>query len=298
MLVRLTRVVRFTVCDPPPIGRQAAAPLGEPRHAPTGSNGHGGKPAMRGLGRYYELAITCTGTADPQTGYLVNIKSIDAAAHDRAIPRIARACQQEPWRDPATLMAELLELAQLSLNDQLNQHPPAAPLRVLVDQLTWHLTPTFSVTMERSNMTSVLLRQRFDFAAAHRLHVPTLTDEQNRAIFGRCNNPAGHGHNYTVQPTVRVQLNNDATAAPTFDLPALERITDETIIQPFDHTHLNEDTAAFAPGTGLNPSVEHIARIFYERLKPAIAAASAGQAELVDITVWETERTSACYAGT
>jgi 6-pyruvoyltetrahydropterin/6-carboxytetrahydropterin synthase len=201
-------------------------------------------------------------------------------------------------------MGELLGAMQRSLDARLtrpaSEHAGASalPSPVTVASLTWRLTPTYSITLERTNMVSILLRQRFDFAAAHRLHVPSLSDEQNRAIFGRCNNPAGHGHNYGVQPTVRVALSDDPMAAPAFDLAALERVTDATLIQPFDHTHLNEDTAEFATGLGLNPSVEHIARVFYERLKPAIAAASAGQAELVDITVWETERTSACYAGT
>lgn len=247
---------------------------------------------MRGLGRYYELAVECAGKPEEPTGYLVNIKTIDQAVHASAVPRIARACREEPGREPGTLMGEVLGLVEAALAERLGDRDG-----VEVERIAWRLTPTYSVEMERSDMSSVLIRQRFDFAAAHRLHVPELSDEQNRVTFGRCNNPAGHGHNYGVQPTVRVRLGEDGDAGPAFDLAALERITDEAIIQPFDHTHLNEDTTEFATGSGLNPSVEHIAQVFFERLKPAIAAGSEGRAELVDITVWETERTSATYAG-
>jgi hypothetical protein len=59
---------------------------------------------------------------------------------------------------------------------------------------------------------AVIIRQKFDFAAAHRLHTPSLSEEENRRIFGKCNNPSGHGHNYQVEPAVEVEL--DASAAP------------------------------------------------------------------------------------
>jgi 6-pyruvoyltetrahydropterin/6-carboxytetrahydropterin synthase len=140
---------------------------------------------------------------------------------------------------------------------------------------------------------TALLRQRFEIAAAHRLHAPALTDEQNRAYFGKCNNPSGHGHNYIIEPCVAVPTGAQAGNG-VFTAARLEQLVDQAIIQPYDHTHLNIDTAAFdqTKPSGVNPSVENIARIFFEALAPLVSASGA---TLKNIRVWETEKTSASF---
>jgi 6-pyruvoyltetrahydropterin/6-carboxytetrahydropterin synthase len=208
---------------------------------------------------------------------LVNIKSIDHAVRDHAQPILESVCRDEPSRDPASVLSDLLS----AIGDAL-------PTGIVSVRL--HLSPYYSVEMADDARDTVLIRQKFDFAAAHRLHAPHLSDEENRATFGRCNNPSGHGHNYQVEPCVAIE------PGAGFTLADLERITDDTVIDPFDHTHLNEDTEAFRTGSGLNPSVENIAKVFFERLGPAIAAAGAGIA-LRSVTVWETDRTSCTYPG-
>ena len=135
-------------------------------------------------------------------------------------------------------------------------------------------------------MTKAILRQRFEFAAAHRLHVPSLSDDENRRLFGKCNHPSGHGHNYVVEPAVAVP-----TGMPAFALADLERLTHERVIERFDHKHLNLDTSEFGVG-GLNPSVENIARVCFDLLRESVHAAGG---ELVAVTVWETEKTCAAY---
>lgn len=264
-MVTLRRTVRFCV-NPGGGGTEAAAS--------QGTNGFAGRPAMRGLGRYYELVVTCVGRPDPATGYLVNIKTIDDAARRSVIPRIAEACERTPWVEPLALLPRL----GLALSAAL------APVRVAA--VLWRLTPTYSVEvqMNEAGQHTVLLRQRFDFAAAHRLHVADLSDAENRAVFGKCNNPNGHGHNYMVEPCVAV----DPGAG--FGLAELEAATEATIIDAFDHRHLNEDTRAFSADAGVNPSVENMARVFFDLLAPEVAR---GGAALVSLTVWETDRTSA-----
>ena len=257
-MVTLRRTVRFAI---------------NPDGSGSGSNGDGGVPAPSGLARWYELEVTCAGEPDPTTGYLVNIKAIDRAVRDGAIPLIARACRETPTADPATLLPELLGGVQAGLG-------PA------VIALRWHLTPSYS--LEITMPDRVLVRQRFDIACAHRLHNPALSDEENRAVYGKCNNPSGHGHNYRVEPCVAVPLPEGLSAV------ALESMVEKAIVEPFDHTHLNEDTPEFAIGTGVVPSVENIARVFYEKLAPAIQNAGA---ELASMTVWETDRTSCTYPG-
>lgn len=142
-----------------------------------------------------------------------------------------------------------------------------------------------------------LLRQKFEIAAAHRLHVPSLSDEENRRLFGRCANPSGHGHNYIIEPCVEVPVGG---ADGRFGLVELERVTIAAIVEPFDHRNLNTDCPQFDQSRGgVNPSVENISRVFYGLLAPAIAAAGKGGSgvKLRSITVWETEKTSSTFPG-
>lgn len=241
-------------------------------------NGHAARPSMRGLGRYYSVDVTARGEPDPQTGYLIDIKAIDRAVRGAVVPIIARACHQDATQDPATLMPQLVEAL-------------ARALPVPLARLRWNTTPLTSIAMDTNDPATVVLRATFDFAAAHRLHVDTLSDEENRRLFGKCNNPSGHGHNYRVEPAVAVELPKGDT--PAFTLQDLERLTEEAIIAPFDHTNLNTDVPDFTRA-GLNPSVEHIARVCYERLGKAMADEHA-RARLLEVTVWETDRTRCTY---
>ncbi len=249
-------------------------PAVEPRH----QNGFGGVPTMHGLGRYYEIEAVCAGEPDPRTGYLVNIKDVDRAVRSTVVPTIEQTCHERPRVEPAAIMWPLFRRCEKAL-----------PARLA--SLRWRLTPTYSVEVSRDVPTRVILRQRFDLAAAHRLHVPEMSDEDNRATFGRCNNPSGHGHNYRLEPAVAV----DPDAGDPFTVADLERLTAEAIIEPFDHTHLNKDTPEFAERGGLNPSVENIAKVFYGRLRSALQMERA-DVELVSMTVWETDRTCCTYA--
>ncbi len=262
-MIELCRTVRICLDDPPAGGFDA------------GANGYGGKPAMAGLGRFYKTTDRCADEPDPSTGYLINIKDIDRAAREGATPIIASRARDHGPLDE-TVRDSLREIA--------------SRLPGIARSIRLSLTPTYSLEMHVTDTQSVLLRQRFDFAAAHRLCVPTLSDAENREIFGKCTNPNGHGHNYQVEPCVRVRTGSDGLS-----LAELERTTDETIIERFDHKHLNLDTEEFADGTGLNPTVENIARVCHDLLAPAIEKATSGGASLYSITVWETDRTSATY---
>ncbi len=270
-MLRLSRTVRFAI-NAPGLSQQ------------PGVNGFAGSPPIRGLGRHYELRINCAGDADPTTGYLLDIKDIDRAARATVIPGIADACTKLPTADPAELMPD--------------------PFRALIHELAgrvqslrWNLSPYYSVEMTASDPDHILLRQKFDFSASHRLHVPGLSDEENRRRFGKCNNPTGHGHNYQFEPCVAVPANQSDRPALTLD--ALERIADEALIRRFDHKNLTTDCPEFqvGPGTrGVNATVENIARVFYGILADAIRSA-VPDARLQSITVWETDRTCATFPG-
>lgn len=264
-MLQLSRTVRFCLT-------KDRAALQSPR-----DNTFSAWPAMRGLGRYYELVVTCRGEADPQTGYFINIKEIDQVVREHALP---------------------LFLEQIADDERSSQTPMGAFMRRLFDcispelggtlhHLSLCLTPYLKIAIERNDMDHVLLQQQYEFSAAHRLHVDALSNEENRSIFGKCNNPAGHGHNYRLEVTARCPIDEHGQ---TLDPSALDAAVNRYVIDELDHKHLNEDVPAFAE---LNPSVEHIVRVIWQMLEEHMPGASA----LDELKLWETGKTVCAYRG-
>lgn len=263
--LRLTRRVRFSVALG--AGRAPFDPA-QPR-----SNAYAGWPSTDLLALPVDLEVACTGRADPESGYLVSIAEIDAAVRDVAIPRFADASRAAVPPHPAILLQALMPDLQRALAGRL-------------DRVTLHATPQFSLTLEASVMTHVLLCQHFDFAAAHRLSVATWSDAENARVFGRCR--GDHGHNYRVGVAVSVPV--DAIArGEGLSLPRIEAIVHDRLLRVLDHRHLNRDVAAFE---NVVPSVENIARVCHDLLRNAIGDAGG---TLTFVRVWETEKTSAMY---
>ena len=268
-MLELSRTVRFCLNDPP-----SAA------EAPPKDNTFAAWPPMRGLGRYYELVVLCRGEADPKTGYFINIKHIDQAVHRHAVP-----CIQSVLTQPGG--ADDVPIGRL-LRDMLNSLQPA--LRNAVDSVCLRLTPTYHIELRNRDMDHVLIRQRYEFSAAHRLHVPELTDEENRETFGKCNNPAGHGHNYQVEVAVRLPIAPDGQTAP---VQTIDTIVNRHAIELLDHKHLNTDVPQFAD---LNPSVENIAKVIWQMLEGRFTELGP-DAGLDELSVWETSKTVCTYRG-
>lgn len=103
------------------------------------------------------------------------------------------------------------------------------------------------------------------FNAAHRLHVPQWTDEQNKTFFGLCNNANYHGHNYELQ--VKVEGAVDEVSGYVIDMKVLKTFIDEEVIDAFDHKNLNLDVPDFA---SLNPTAENIVWVIWEKLRNRI----------------------------
>ena len=100
------------------------------------------------------------------------------------------------------------------------------------------------------------------FNAAHRLHNPKWSDEKNREVFGLCNNPNYHGHNYELEVKITGEI--DPETGYVYDLGKLSKIIKEEIEHRFDHKNLNIDTVEFRE---LNPSAENIAVIIWKILR-------------------------------
>lgn len=132
--------------------------------------------------------------------------------------------------------------------------------------------------------TSVTVKVFFE--AAHRLHNPDKSDDWNRQIFGKCNNPHGHGHNYVLEVTVEGEVDPDT--GYLIDMKDLKEVLRTSVVDEVDHRHLNIEVPWLA---GINPSAENLARIFYER----VARKLDERLHLASVTVHETHRNSASY---
>lgn len=114
-----------------------------------------------------------------------------------------------------------------------------------------------------SNKVAVYRKENFN--AAHRLYNPAWDNEKNDAVFGKCNNPNYHGHNYDL--IVKLVGEPDPETGYVIDLKILSDIIQDKIIERFDHKNLNEDCVEFK---NLNPTAENIAIVIYGLLRESI----------------------------
>ena len=129
------------------------------------------------------------------------------------------------------------------------------------------------------------LTRRYAFSASHRLHSEQLSEAENQRIYGKCNNPYGHGHNYIVEVTVTGPV--DPATGMIAHLGELDTLVAREVIEPFDHTYLNKDVAAFRERV---PTAENLCAEIFRRL------AKFPGARLVRIRLEETGRNSFEYA--
>ncbi|WP_304236229.1 6-carboxytetrahydropterin synthase [Jiulongibacter sediminis] len=127
----------------------------------------------------------------------------------------------------------------------------------------------------------VAVFRREHFNAAHRLHNPEWSDEKNQKVFGKCNNPNYHGHNYNLEVKLTGEI--DPATGYVYDMKMLSDLINEHVCDRFDHKNLNLDVPEFK---NLNPSAENIVVVIYEILEKAI-----NNSELtLSVRLYETER--------
>ena len=246
-----------------------------------------GKWASRwGHGHNYVVEATVVGEIDADSGMVVNITDVDKVLKQHVTGPLAdkHLTYEVPYF--ANVPPTLENIARY-VADRFRANfdrPDARLSRVTV----WEM-PTLSVTIQlEENDTMIGLTRTIDFAAAHRLHAPALSDEENRAIFGKCDNPNGHGHNYGVEVTVIGEP--DPVTGMIVDLAALDAVLDREVMARFDHKHLNLDTPDFRD---INPTSENVTRVIWDHLAPAIPA----PARLYRVVVRETDRNYFEYYG-
>ncbi|HXG71504.1 MAG TPA: 6-carboxytetrahydropterin synthase [Gemmatimonadaceae bacterium] len=136
-------------------------------------------------------------------------------------------------------------------------------------------------------MPQVTVTRRMRFNAAHRVHNPALSDAENASIFGKCNNPNWHGHNYTLD--VSVEGGVDAGTGYVCDLSKLKDIVEREIIDRVDHRNFNLDVSFME---GVIPTSENIILAFWKILEPKVRPG-----RLTRLVLWETENNYVEYTG-
>ena len=226
-----------------------------------------------GHGHNYLLEVTVAGAVDPVTGMVVNLYDLKTVLEQVLVEFDHKNLQEDtPYftgRIPTTenlavvlwdRIAEQLHVAQL------------VALRLFEEE-------DLSVDYQgrrAGNTSEVQLTRRYRFAAAHRLHTEALSEAENRRVFGKCNNPNGHGHNYTLEVTLRGEIVPE-TGMVT-DLDRLDRTVEERILRRFDHQHLNFDEA-FA---GKTTTGENLAILIWDILEKAVPSGTLQKIGLVE----------------
>lgn len=136
-------------------------------------------------------------------------------------------------------------------------------------------------------MPIVTVTRRLHFNAAHRVHNPDLPDEENRRLYGKCNNPNWHGHNYVLDVSVRGEI--DPRTGYVMDLGDLAAIVEREVIEQVDHRNMNVDVPFMR---GINPTSENIVVAIWRILEPALRPA-----RLVRLRLQETEHNVVEYEG-
>lgn len=128
------------------------------------------------------------------------------------------------------------------------------------------------------------LTRRYTFSASHRLHSPLMSEEENAELYGKCNNPFGHGHNYVLEVTVRGPVNTES--GRVVSIGELDAYIEREIIRQFDHKDMNRDVPDFVD---LVPTTENLSVIVEKRLRRDWSN-SFGTALLDAVRVQETKR--------
>lgn len=215
------------------------------------------------------LWVTLAGQVDRDSGFIVNVCEIDdaieqALSHETVIAKTGH---------------DILRWTRNVLKRQFPEHD--------VFELKLDLNEQLSLFERHEQLDMIQVTQKYEMAAAHRLHNPNWDSEKNVRVFGKCNNADGHGHNYTLEVTLGGKSNSES--GQLIDLDAMDRIVKENILDRFDHRNLNTEIPEFAE---LNPTVENMCRVFWD-----ILTGQFGEAQLMKVGIWETPKTYAEYAG-
>jgi 6-pyruvoyltetrahydropterin/6-carboxytetrahydropterin synthase len=226
-----------------------------------------------GHGHNYLLEVTVAGAVDPAIGMVVNLYDLKTVLERVLVEFDHKNLQEDtPYFTGRIPTTENLAVVLWDRIAEKLQGAQLVALRLFEEE-------DLSVDYQGrrvGNTQEVQLTRRYRFAAAHRLHTEALSETENRRVFGKCNNPNGHGHNYTLEVTLRGEIVPE-TGMVT-DLDRLDRTVAERILLRFDHQHLNFDEAF----TGKTTTGENLAILIWDILEKAVPSGTLRKIGLVE----------------
>ena len=247
-----------------------------------GHNAFASKPAGTGLAFFFELTVTIKGSLNAASGFVINITDIDEQVRKHVVPIFAKKIRQKFQNQSHISIydtAGLLKSAWQTLVGKFNSAE--------LINLNLALNPFRNIAINHGEPKMVYFSEKFECAATHRLYNKDLTEKQNFELFGKCANPSGHGHNYTIEVTVTTDPNDN------FSTQLFEKTVNDQLIELLDHKNLNADIDYFKnKNQNINPTVENIAVFAWDTLNNKF-----NNATLYSVTIWETNKTSCTYRG-
>ncbi len=231
-----------------------------------------------GHGHNYTLDVTIKGTPDPITGMVMNLTDLKAT-----VGEVLEAFDHKHLNEDTPYFTERIPTTENIVRVLWGLIVPRLPEGVALARL--RLYETSDLWAEYAGEAEASFSRSYSFSSAHRLHAPALSDAENRAIYGKCNNPNGHGHNYTLEISVRGNV--DESTGMVIDLVEMDRIAREVLDQ-LDHKHLDREVAGFADRTS---TAENMIVYLWEQLAPRF------DGRLAHLKLLETGKNSVEYSG-
>ncbi|RRR74957.1 MAG: 6-pyruvoyl tetrahydropterin synthase [Candidatus Viridilinea halotolerans] len=231
-----------------------------------------------GHGHNYRLEVTITGTLDAATGMVMNMTDLKALVNTVLEEFDHKHLNEDTpyFKEQMPTTENLVRVLWQLIAARLPTVARLAHLRLYEQSDLW---------ADYDGADETIFARAYTFASAHRLHAPSLSDAENRAIYGKCNNPNGHGHNYTLEVSIAGTV--DAATGMVIDLEALDR-TVRSVLDQLDFHHLDRELAAFAdkPSTA-----ENIVVYLWGELAPRF------EGRLCHLKLWETRNNTFTYSG-
>jgi 6-pyruvoyltetrahydropterin/6-carboxytetrahydropterin synthase len=208
-------------------------------------------------------------------GMVENLSTVKRVIKQEITNQLNYSHLNDAWPEFQQILPTTEHIAKATW-DRLSPHLPLVKIRLFEHPELW--------ADYQGNSMEATLSLKTHFSAAHRLALPELTLEQNSEIYGKCARVNGHGHNYHLEVAVTGEM--DARTGMIVDLESLQRVIDDYVVEPFDHTFLNKDIAYFAE---VVPTAENIAFHIAQLLQRPIRALGV---ELEKITLIESPNNS------
>jgi 6-pyruvoyltetrahydropterin/6-carboxytetrahydropterin synthase len=212
-------------------------------------------------GHNYILDVTVAGEVNEENGMIVNIKDIDTVLKDLLMPQFANKSINDEIPHFATVAPCLENLLAYLWQEISNSNLP--PEVTLISVKLEEMPTLYGET----NGMKTLITRTYEFAASHRLNVPSYSREKNIELFGKCNNEAGHGHNYLLEVTISGEP--DTMTGMICSLDDLDKIVHREVVDRYDHKNFNVDIPEFStePTTS-----EIVTKVIFERLRDTVPA--------------------------